>query len=490
MAPFFRCLMRFLCFFIAAARLLSAESGYVPELTRTSHVYNSDGRSLHYTAITGELPIADKEEGVLLAQLFFIAYVVEDDPDRPITFVFPGGPGGSSEAEVMCTIGPRRLITPQEGKPLLPPYKIIDNPESLLSWTDLVFIDPVTTGYSKFAQDLEEEDKDQFFTLEGDIASLGDFIQTFISYFQKWNCPKYLAGISYGTLRCCGVAEYLGSYGVGLNGIVLLGSALDYSTLEGQRNLPLPDALLIPTFAATAWYHGRFWPEATIEQVVDYARRFAYDEYTPFMLQPTRLSPLEQNAFYAKLSELTGLKEKTVRRYLGRFNEELYTTEFMAEERKVIGGLDTRYIGDISTIQRCLIDEDPSYKDMIGIPCAFNAYLQEELETNRPFEKYATFMARRYWNFWTSDSICLPDILQRLRRTLVWNPAMKVFSGSGYFDCRTPFAATEFCFDHLDLSSSYRQNFDFEYYEAGHGFVFHLPSLQKLKKDLVKFYER
>ncbi len=482
--------MKFLFFLLAAASLLADdENSCVPELKRTSHVYDVDGVSLHYTAITGELPISNRD-GNQLAHLFFIAYLVEDAPDRPVTFIFPGGPGGSCEGEIMCTIGPRRLVMPEEGKPLLPPYKIIDNPESLLPWTDLVFVDPVTAGYSKFAEEVKEEEKNHFFSTEGDIASLGRFVLTFTSYFQKWNCPKYLAGISYGTLRCCGIAEYLSSYSFGLHGIVLMSSALDYSTLEGQRNLPLPDSLLIPTFAATAWYHGRFWPEATLEQVVDFARRFVYDSYTPFILQPNRLGPFEKNAFYAKLSELIGLDVGTVRRYLGRLNEALYTTEFMAEERKVIGCLDTRYIGDLSAIQRHYIDEDPSYKDLLGISCAFNSYLQGELETYRPFDLYAPFMAQDFWNFWTYDSICLPDVLQRLRRTLIWNPKMLVFSGSGYYDCRTPFAATEFCFDHLDLPPSYNANFHFEYYEAGHAFVFHLPSLQKLKKDLVKFYEK
>jgi carboxypeptidase C (cathepsin A) len=247
---------------------------------------------------------------------------------------------------------------------------------------------------------------------------------------------------------------------------------------------------LIPTFAATAWYHGRLWPEAKIEEVVDFARRFAYEDYTPFMLQPNRASPHEQNLFYSKLSQLIGLKEETVRRYCGRFDELLYTTEFMAPERKVIGGLDSRYVGDLSGIQR-LPFEDPSYRDMQGISCAFRAYLQKELNTHRPLAPpYASYSSHLYWNFATYDSFLLPDVLQRLRRTLIRNPQMKVFSGSGYYDCRTPFAATEFCFDHMELPPSYRKNLQFEYYEGGHGFVFDLNCLKKLQKDLIQFYER
>jgi len=481
-----KCLFLFLA---AAIALQAAPKEFTPDLRRTSHTYSAAGKPLNYTAVAGELPLSD-EQGNDLAELFFIAYLVEEAPERPITFVFPGGPGGSCAWEVMCTFGPRRLETPDEGKPILPPYKIIDNPESLLPWTDLVFVDPVTTGYSKFAEEVEDDDKKSFFSTDGDIASLGDFIYAFLSYFKKWNCPKYLAGISYGTVRCCGIANYLAGYDCTLHGVILMGSALDYSTLLAPRNHPLPESLLIPTFAATAWYHGRFWPDASLEQVADYARRFVYDDYIPFMLQPTRLSRKEQDVFYKNLSELIGLQEQTVRRYLGRFDETLYTTEFMANERKIIGGLDTRYTGDLSAISRFSIDEDPSYKDMHGVFCAFNAYLQKELELSRPFELYATFMSSRRWNFWTYDSVSWPDVLQRLRRMLVWNPSMKVFSGSGYYDCRTPFAATEYCFEHLDLPDSYRNNLQFEYYEAGHGFIFDHPSLKKLKIDLVKFYEK
>ncbi len=228
--------------------LAAAEMDSLPELKRTPQVYTVDGMpSLNYTAVTGELPIFD-EKGKQLAELFFIAYTVEDLPDRPVTFIFPGGPGALVERKFSARSVPAALITPQEGKALLPPYKIIDNPESLLPWTDLVFVDPVTTGYSKFSDDLEKEEEDQFFTIDGDIASLGDFVQAYVSYFQKWNSPKYLAGTSYGTLRCCGIAEYLSFYSLGLQGIVLMSSALDYATLVSQRNHPFPDSFLIPTF--------------------------------------------------------------------------------------------------------------------------------------------------------------------------------------------------------------------------------------------------
>jgi carboxypeptidase C (cathepsin A) len=458
------------------------------DLTTTFHTLELPSQEpLSYTAIAGTLPISNLG-GKHVADLFFISYVVPDKKDRPITFIFPGGPGSSCAGEVLCTVGPRRLLTPEEGKPLLPPYPIIDNPETLLPWTDLVFVDPVNTGFSTFTEDVERGDVRDFLSVDGDIASLGNFIQTFISYFQRWNSPKYLSGISYGTFRSCGLTEYLRTFDISVHGVILLGSAMDFSVLLSQNNQTLADCLLLPTFAATAWYHGRLWPEKSLDEVVEYARRFAYENYAPIMLDPARFSPIEQRAFYSQLAKLIGLSFETVYRYSGKFDERLYTTEFFSPERKMIGGLDTRYVSDLGGFQKDY-GEDPSYKDMQGSFCAFNDYLQKELDIYRPFTPYIPFVSQN-WDFSSYDSMIGPNVLQRLRRSLLHNPQMKVFSGSGYYDCRTPFAATEYCFEHLDLPSSYRKNFQFKYYEGGHGFIFHYPCLKKLHEDLTAFYER
>lgn len=458
----------------------------VLSLTRTSHTLSFEEETIPYTAVTGTIPIFNKE-GDDAAEIFFIAYIKDEEKSqRPITFFFPGGPGGSSASLVMCSLGPKRILTPDEGKGTLPPYEIIDNPETILPWTDIVFVDPVGSGYSTITDD---EELVKLFSVEGDIEALSDFIRSFISYFERWHSPKYLAGGSYGTTRCCGLCEELLSYDLSLHGIILLGSAADYSTLISQQNHPLPDCLLLPTFAATAWYHGRLWPEKSLEEVVEYARRFALDSYALTMIQPTRLSPYQKEIFYQDLSHLIGLPLDTVKKYQGRLNERLFTSEFFGAERKIVGGLDSRYVGDMSTISRWGIFEDPSYKDMQGIHCTFNSYLQQDLETKKPLDPYITFSGALYrWDFFTFDSIYLPDLFQRVRRTLVHNPNMRIFVGSGYYDCRTPFAATEFCFDHLDLPEKYKKNFQFEYYKAGHGFIFHAASLKKLRDDLVTFY--
>lgn len=479
--------MRALLLLLIIPFLLAAEEQeeITPELNITNHeITLANGKTLPYVAMTGMCPIfgeAGKE-----ADLFFISYTKEDEEDRPITFFFPGGPGGAGTIESILTFGPRRLLTSKEGRTILPPYKLIDNPETLLEHTDLVFVDPVNCGFSKAEEDA---DLDYFYSVEGDIETLGEFIHTYIDMSERWNSPIYLGGGSYGTLRSCGLALNLFQYGIATHGIILHGCAFEWATHSPQRDRSLPDCLLIPTFAATAWYHKRLWPEKSLEEVLDYARRFTYDDYAPFMLQPSRLSYVEKLAFQESLANLIGLPVETVKRYNSRISETIYTQEFFGSERKVLGGLDSRYTGDVSTIDPDH-SHDPSYLDTIGYGPAFNAYLQRELDTHFPFTKYIGFSreAFYYWNCGTYDSFGLPSFLQRLRHTLIINPLMKVFVGSGYYDCRTPFAATEYCFDHLDLPESYNKNLQFKYYEAGHGFLFDYPSLKKWKADLTEFY--
>ena len=460
-------------FLLLAATLLFADES----MNVTSHTYTY-GEPFEYTAVTGTLPAADQE-----VEIFFIGYFKEDERERPITFVFPGGPGGACGPDSICTFGPRRVLTPQEGTTLLPPYKMIDNPESLLPWTDLVFVDPIGTGFS--TQNLSPEQMKDYYNVDGDIRVLGDFVKRFISHFNRWNSPKYLSGISYGSTRSAGIAEYLTYEGLSIHGIMLLGSAIDFSTLIGQHNRFIPDSLLIPTFAATAWYHDRLMPDLSLSEVITSAKNFVFDTYIPAMLQPSRFI---DDSFYEELSARIGLPLNTVKRYQGRFDENLFTTEFFGDERKMIGGLDSRHIGEIGSSGKI----DPSNLSMQGIYCAFNSYLQNELETSRPFEKYVDFStdSNYNWNYSTYDSIEFPEFIQRIQRTLLVNPEMKVFVGSGYYDCRTPFAATDYCFDHLGLPSSYNENIQFEYFEAGHGFVFDLPCLQKLKNDLTGFISK
>jgi carboxypeptidase C (cathepsin A) len=482
--------MRIFLFLLACTSLfclddeIETRENYQPKLNITNHTIQLPSGPLAYTATAGMCPIFG--ETTKAAELFFIYYAKDNEEDRPITFVFPGGPGGAGTWEALLSFGPRRLLSATEGRTIYPPYKIIDNPETLLEYTDLVFVDPALCGFSTLT---ENANPSYFLSVDGDIQILGTFIYNFINTAKRWSSPIYLSGGSYGTVRASGLALNLLQYDIAVRGIALNGCALDYSLQQSQRDQPLPDCLLIPTFAATAWYHKRLWPEKSLEEVVDYARRFAYDEYAPVMLQPSRLSHVEKIHFEQKFAELIGLPLDRVQRYNGRINEKIYTTEFFGSERKTLGGLDTRYSGDAYSIDPSQ-SSDPSCRDAIGIVPAFKSYLQKELNTDFPLKQYVLFSpdAFLYWNFNTYDSKGEISFLQRLRRALVVNPHMKVFVGSGYYDCRTPFASTEYCFEHLELPASYTPNLTFKYYEGGHGYLFDSTCLKKWKEDLVQFY--
>lgn len=476
--------MRWLFLILCSFLYADIDDSY--DLKITNHTIELASGPLDYVAITGMCPIFGK--GGKEADIFFIAYSKDGEENRPITFCFPGGPGGAGTQEAIVTFGPRRLLTPSEGRSIYPPFQIIDNPETLLEYTDLVFIDPVSCGFS---QPTEEANLSYYYSVDGDLQILGEFIYCYLDLFSLWNSPIYLSGGSYGTMRCCGLADNLLQYDIAVNGILLNGCAFETGTIHSERDNYIPDLLLIPTCAATAWYHKRLWPEKSLAEVLDYARRFTYESLAPYMLQPSRFSPLEKSLLEKDLAELIGLSLDTVSRYNGRINESIFASEFFGKERKVLGRIDSRYVGDIFTISPHEA-HDPSYIDTIGISRAFNYYLQTELNTHFPFETYIGFSHNAFhsWDFNTFDSLGAPSLIQRLRSALVLNPQMKVFIGSGYYDCRTPFAATEYCFDHLDLPPSYKKNLQFEYYEAGHGFIFDYQSLKKWKSDLSKFYTK
>lgn len=462
------------------------EEGLATDITITSHTYTTQNGSLDYDSLVGHLPIFDEEEKPI-ANIFYVGYFGKEDKERPITFFFPGGPGGSCGAEIIATVGPKRIQTLVEGKRITPPYRLLDNPQSLLPWTDLVFVDPPGTGYSQWTKPkLQLQNERRLFQTESDLRVLAEFVERFVQTYRRWNSPKYLAGISYGASRCCGLTEQLLQKDISLHGIILLSPAIDFLTLISQHNLPLAHSFLLPTYAATAWYHGRLWPELSLQQVLEHAKSFCYQEYLPLMLRPSKLSSKELSQFYTDLSHLIGLDPQTVFRYAGKFDEELYTKEFFGPQRKILGGLDTRYASEIALYSAFDHQNDPSYYHTQGILLTLKSYLEEELEFQLPQTPYIAYQ-NGCWNYQTYDSVAWPEFLQRVERSLIYNPQMKVFTGCGYYDCRTPFMAVEYSFDHLH--PSYKNLFEFAYYEGGHGFIFDYQCLKKLQHDLIHFYE-
>ncbi len=447
----------------------------------TTHMLQLDEELIPYTATVGSLP-AKNAQGEEKGEIHYIAYVKEG-AGRPLTFVFNGGPGSSSVWLHLGTFGPRRVVSPEEGQTPEPPYQIVDNRETILDLTDLVFVDPIGTGMSKAKS---PEDAGAFYDSFGDVHSIGDFIRDFLTANKRWGSPLYLAGESYGTFRCCGLADYLQSgRGIYLNGLILISCALDYQAFVFDSDNYLPYSLFLPTFAATAWYHGRYMPGATIEEVAEAGRRFSFETYAPALLRPTQK---ELCGLYGEIGEITGLPDHAVKRSGGRIGDDTFFLEFFPNEKKTLGRFDTRISGFYTQPNLVSFVQDPSATLVEGIfTGGLYHYLESELGASGVYE-ILSLEVNSQWKYRSYSYFGYPNFMEGLRKALVANPSLKVFVGMGYFDAATPFAAAEYYFDHLHLPQSFQAHVQKEYYEGGHMYYLNPSARVKFKQDLVRFY--
>lgn len=404
-----------------------------------------------------------------------ISYMKEG-ANRPITFAFNGGPGSSSVWLHMGAFGPRRIMAPEEGQSPTPPYQIIDNLETILDLTDLVFIDPMGTGFSKGKT---EEDEKKCYSIKGDIESVGTFIRDYLTKNQRWNSPKYIAGESYGAIRTAGLAEHLqNKHGIYFNGLIFISPALDYQTFIFDTDNQVPYFLYLPTYATTAWYHGLTRTEATVEEVAQEARDYVYEIYAPSLICTKCHDP---EPIYRALSKITALPLDFVERCRGRISDEKFLKELMARDRKTVGRFDTRFIGYTNSPH-----QDPSSDDLEGIfSGAFHDYLHRELNFPSSYTLLSMDVNSK-WNYWDYNQWGYPNLMSGLRKSLASNPKMKIFVGCGYYDLATPFMATEYCLDHLDVPDVQVQ---LEYYDGGHMYYLNPSARVKFKQDLIRFYK-
>ncbi|MBU6447129.1 MAG: peptidase S10, partial [Verrucomicrobia bacterium] len=397
-----------------------------------------------------------------------ISYVQEKGENRPITFVFNGGPGASSVWLHMAALGPRIVVGPEEGGSLTPPYKIADNLNTLLDLTDLVFIDPSGTGLS--AED------DANYSLQGDIRSVGDFIRDYLTEHSRWNSPKYMAGESYGALRAIGVADYVhNEYGIYFNGMVLISAAIDYQVLLFAHDNPFPPFLFLPTYATTAWHHGKAHTDLSLEEVAEKARAFAYQIYGPALLYP-RCADLKQ--LYPQIAAMTGLCVSDVKQWRGKMDDDAFLSLILKDEEQIVGRYDTRYTG-------CIGGDDPSVTQIDGpIAAIFHDYLNKELGFKASYTLFSNTVHAK-WRYRNDEPWGYPNVLSALRQVCKTNPSMKLFVGCGYFDLATPFASVEYCIDHLDVP---HLNLRMKYYEGGHMYYTNPKARAQFKQDLIDFY--
>jgi len=459
------------------------------ELSETTNTISIKGVDVKYKATAGTIVIKD-EEGKPHVSFFFIAYTSLDHTnasERPLTFSFNGGPGSASVWLHLGVLGPRRVYLKEDGNLPPPPFQLVNNNESLLDKTDLVFIDPVSTGFSR---PLPGEDPGKYHGVEQDLQSVGDFIRLYTTRNDRWLSPKFLIGESYGTTRAAGLADYLEDrYGMYLNGIALISAVLDFSTLSFSPGNDLPYIFFLPTETATAWYHKKLAPDlqADRQKALNEAETFALGPYTLALTKGAALSADERASVVKELARLTGLSEDYIDRADLRVHASQFFKELLRKERLTVGRYDSRITGKDRNSVGETPDYDPSYTTALGpFAATFNDYVRRELkfESDLPYEVLTSKV--QPWDFSQARNRFL-DIAENLRQAMTHNPYLKVFVANGHYDLATPYLATRYTFDHIGLPPDLRSNVSMGYYEAGHMMYLNTPSRIALKADLARF---
>jgi carboxypeptidase C (cathepsin A) len=458
-------------------------------LTETKHTITLNGAKLEYTATAGTLPLKE-EDGKVTANVFFVAYTksgVEDAARRPITFAFNGGPGSSAVWLHLGLLGPRRVVLGDDGEPPAPPYRLTDNEDTLFDLTDLVFIDPVTTGYSRAT---DPQNAKRFHGVEEDVQSVAAIIRLYTTRFGRWDSPKFLAGESYGTTRAAGLSGYLQEHdGLYLNGIILVSTVLNFETLAFDEGNDLPYPLFLPTYTATAWYHKKLPDDlqADRHRALAESEKFARTEYTLALLRGDGLLEEEARQIRHKLARYTGLSEDYIARNNLRVGISRFTKELLLPERQVVGRFDSRLKGPDIDPAADRQDYDPSYSAVLGaFTAAFNQYARTELkyETDLTYEVLTGRV--QPWDYGSAKNRYL-NVAPTLRQALTKNRDLRVFVANGYYDLATPYAATQYTMNHLGLEPGLRDHISMAYYDGGHMMYTRKADREKLRKDLGTF---
>ena len=448
---------------------------------------------LEYTWSAGTMPVLDDESGETRAEMFHVAYRVESDEERPVTFVFNGGPGSSSVWLHMGICGPKRIaFANDKGDPTPPPYKVVDNEHTWLAWTDLVFIDPISTGYSRPAEGVE---KSEFHGLEEDIASVGDFIRLWTTRHDAWGAPKFLCGESYGTTRAAGLALYLQErHAMYLNGVVMVSSVLDFGTLRFGPGNVLPPALFLPSYAATAHYHGRLseeWQGLPVDDLLEEAEEFAITTYAPALMMGDRLDEGERTNVTRTVAEMTGTSVAFVDRHRMAPPIWRFTKELLRDRDRSVGRLDSRFTGIESDPGSHAPEGDPSYDVILGpYSGAIHQHLRGELgiEDDRVYEILTGKV--RPWDPGSAGDGRYVNVATRLREAMRMNKDLHVVFQSGLYDLATPYFATDYVISQMFLDPEVRDQVTHDVYPSGHMMYLHLPTLEQQTIDTRAFYGR
>ncbi|MGC4016038.1 MAG: peptidase S10 [Luteolibacter sp.] len=458
-------------------------------VTRSS-VVTIGGKSINYDVTTAKLMLKE-DEGKPRASIFHVTYTRTGLSDaerakRPVLFAFNGGPGSSAVWLHLGILGPKRVDIPGDGTQAPPPpAHVIDNAESILDVADLVFIDPVSTGYSRAEKDVKPN---EFHGVEEDINSVGDFVRRWVTEHDRWSSPKFLLGESYGGIRAAGLANHLQSrYGMSLNGVVMLSSVLDLRTLSGGPGDDIVYPVFLPVYASVAHFHGKL--KGDRDALFEEARKFGFGEYSTALLRGTDLSADERAKLADKLASFSGVEASVWLANDLRLSPSQFEAELLRKERKVIGRFDARVAWGATGGADPTPDYDPSYSLAQGaFSTAMLTYLSHDLgwKEDQPYEILTGKVNPWNWNSSRGDT----NLGSRIAKAMRDNPHLKVMVMCGHSDLACPPDGIAHTFRHmLDLPEAQRSNVNFTYFDGGHMFYLNPPDRVKAREDLVKFID-
>ena len=453
----------------------------------THHSIEVDGKTIHYTATVAQMPLKNPS-GETEAHIFYMAYTLDgaDPAKRPLTFSFNGGPGSASMWVHMGGFGPRSPRLMPDGSMPPPPYRWKDNQDTWLDKTDLVFIDPVGTGYSRAKTVAVAR---RMNGVAGDIQSVGEFIRLYLVHNNRELSPLFIAGESYGTFRTAGLAGYLVNHGIAFNGIVLIGTTLNLETIW-SRSDDLVYELELPTYAADAWYHKKVAADLQHKDLKSFlkeAEAFSMGEYSTALNKGDELPTAERKTVIDKLVRYTGLDARYIDDSNLRWDVQHFTRQLMHNEHETIGRYDGRLMGPSALNTGETSEFDPS-STLITPPftAVFTEYIRNELGYKTDMFYYPTGGIQP-WDYGVQNGF--GDTTAMLRDAMTKNPYMKVMIAAAYFDLATPYYAVEYTFNHMGLNPQMHKNITWDFYQAGHMLYIDNDSHSKLKHDFDAFLE-
>ena len=454
----------------------------------THHQIMLNGKTLSYTSTAGRLPLK-RGDGKTEAEMFFVAYALDgqEAAKRPLTFSFNGGPGSASVWLHMGALGPKRVVLQPNGFMPAAPYRLEDNPDTLLDRSDIVMVDAMSTGYSRAAT---AELTKKFLGVKGDVQAFGEFIRLYISRYDRWSSPLFLLGESYGTTRAAGIAGYLADHGIAFNGVTLLSMAVDFQTLEWNKSNDLPYFLLVPTFNMIAGYHHKLSADLTqdMAKTREEVVRWSANDYALALGKGDAITPDEHRKIVEQLSRYIGLRPEVIEAHNLRIDVPTFTHELLLDQKLVTGRLDGRFSSPNPDEDRFFYDPT-SAAILPPYTSAFNNYLRTELnyKSDMPYRVFAyDEPGFQKWE-WGNAVEGFPSTAGGLRSAMIKNPYMKILVMEGYYDLATPFTAANWTMDHLNLGPQFRQNVSYATYSSGHMVYIDRAEHDKMKKDLVDF---